>query len=181
MRIALSAAFLDFLLSRKTAPLAQKLRVRLLLAISILHEMAHAMWILRAESEGLGFREGSEWKGEGGLSGGREPLHGPGEPEAELGWSWETAMFGGRIQSVGFEVGCQEGLVRVGWEGGREMLRGIEEGRGGFWGVGMGWVGRVCAGGGWGGNGEGEEGGMLVGEGVRVPFSKEGWARRWGG
>ncbi len=56
------------------------------------------------------------------------------------------------------------------WCGG---TRGRGEGRGRFWGVGMGRVAGVCAG--W---GEGEEEGMLVGEGVRVRFSEEGWARR---
>lgn len=154
MHIALSTAFLDFLLSgtEAVAPLAQKLRFRLLLAVSVLHEVAHGVWMLRVASEGVGFR-----------GGGGEPLHGLGEVEAELGRSWERGVFGGRVQSVGFGVGCEEGLVWVGGEEG--MVR--------FWGVGMGWVGGFCRGR---GDEEGER--MLVGEGVRVPFSEEGWARR---
>lgn len=113
----------------------------------MLHEVAHAGWMLRATSEDIVAR----W-GDG------EPLHGPGEREAELGRSWERGVFGGRVQSVGFGVGCEEGLV---WVGER------------FWGVGMGWVVGVG-----GGRGSEEEVGMRVGEGVRVPFSEEGWARR---
>jgi len=113
--------------------------------------------MLRAGSDCAVWR-GSGRRGGGWLRGGGEPLHGPEEREAELGRSWERGVFGGRVQSVGFGVGCEEGLVWVG-----------EEGRGRFWGVGMGWVARVS-----GGRGEGEEEGMLVGEGVRVPFSEEG-------
>ncbi|KAL8924768.1 MAG: hypothetical protein Q9208_003858 [Pyrenodesmia sp. 3 TL-2023] len=135
---------------------AQHLRFHLLLAINLVHEIAHTL-----------------------CSTYPEPYHSL-SSSSELGSAWEAHVFaGGKIQAVGFDVGCRWGLMWFPWlEEEEGKLWGKEdEGRGRFWGVDMRWVEGMFEERVWGVMER--EGGMdrkkgvgvrVVGEGVREPF-----------
>ena len=58
----------------------------------------------------------------------------------ELGASWEASVFsGGKIQAVGFDVACRDGLMWFKREEQEQESAG-KGGKGRFWGVGMKWV-----------------------------------------
>lgn len=129
------------------------------MAVLLLHELAHSVYMVRFPPRTLnaGVEE-------------NEPLHSldAGEGGAELGSSFERALFGGKIQPVGLEGGCEGGLVWYVWRAEEEVVRE-------FWGVRMEWVEGV-----W--RGEVEVGGpvAVVGVPARVPFSEQGWRNRGG-
>lgn len=97
---------------------AQQLRFFFLLAVNLVHEVAHTL----CEQQ-------------------PEPFHSEGDCANELGSSWEAHAFsGGKIQAVGFDVECRHGLMWYPHLSAEEERRWIADGRGRFWGVEMGWV-----------------------------------------
>lgn len=149
----------------------QNLRFHLLTALNLVHETAHT---LSPSSSSTG----------------QEPYYSPHDPVNELGASWETHTFGGKIQPVGFDVPCKDGLMWFPWLGREEELVWMREGRGRFWGVKMEWVKGLFGEEGWrdkemmgmgdvrGGMGGGGLGVRVWGEGVREPFVEGGWIQR---
>lgn len=123
-------------------------------ATLLLHELAHAVWMVR-------FPPLSHLPCP-------ESLHSlaPQEVSAELGASFESALFGGKMQPTNLDSACGEGLVWYVWPGEEEAVRE-------FWGVGMEWVEGV-----WRGEWRVGEGVGVVGEMARVPFSERWWRGR---
>ncbi|KAL8714190.1 MAG: hypothetical protein Q9220_001919 [cf. Caloplaca sp. 1 TL-2023] len=102
----------------------KRLRQTLLLALNLVHEIAHTLCAHYPE-----------------------PYHSLSDPHNELGSSWESYFFsGGKIQPVGLDVGCKYGLMWFPWRGRNE---GEEDKGERFWAVDMRWVERVCSEEGW--------------------------------
>ncbi|KAI4177080.1 MAG: hypothetical protein LQ343_000562 [Gyalolechia ehrenbergii] len=135
---------------------AQDLRFHFLLALNLVHELAHTL----CPPSSSGSRCGEE------------PFHSPHDPRNELGASWESHTFGGKIQPVAFDVECKAGLMWFPWSSPQEEGRWMREGRGRFWGLEMGWVAGLFGEGVWRGMEVMASGEMVrvCGEGVREPF-----------
>lgn len=93
----------------------RKLRVQVALAILLVHELAHSVWVVRNATVACTTATTATLPSAPHQIP-PEPYHNASESEAELGCSWEAfALSGGRIQPINLSPRCDDGLCWFAW------------------------------------------------------------------